>query len=443
MRLAVTALLLATSAIPAVAQTQPAKIGPAAYGDWRVDAPGVIRFIRPGDMPAPYASPSAAERASITTRPADLLPKAPPGFTVSLFASGLAMPRAMRVAPNGDVFLSESGAGRIRIFRPQADGAPKSEVFATGLNRPFGIAFYPPGPEPKYVYVAETGAVVRYPYTSGDLTAGGPAETVIAELPTGGHWTRDVVFTPDGHYMMISVGSGSNIGVDMTGPPPGGYAAYDQAHGIGAGYASDTGRADVLRFSPDGRDETTYATGIRNCVSLSWQPETGSLWCAVNERDGLGDNLVPDYVTHVQPGHFYGWPWYYIGDHEEPRLKGQRPDLAGKITTPDVLIQPHSAPLGIAFYEGSQFPAAYKGDAFVALHGSWNRAQRTGYKVVRILMHDGVPTGEYQDFLTGFINPATGDIWGRPVGVTVTQDGSLLVSEDGSGTIWKVSASAK
>ena len=432
------ALLLSSAAtLPAAAQT---RTGAAAYGDWRSDAPGVMRLLRPADLPPPYATTSASDAASIARRPAGLLPKAPPGFDVSLFAAGLEEPRSMRVAPNGDVFLSESGAGRVRVFHTEADGSVQSGVFAADLHRPFGIGFFPPGPQPAWVYVAEPGRVVRFPYQSGDRRARGAAQTIVGELPTGGHWTRDLAFTPDGQSMLVSVGSSSNLGSFMDQPPPGGIVAWDQREALGASWGADSGRADVLRFTPDGKNESILATGIRNCVSMAWQPGTANLWCAVNERDGLGNNLPPDYATHVQTGAFYGWPWYYIGDHEEPRLAGARPDLANRVTVPDVLIQPHSAPLGIVFYDGGGFPADYRGDAFVALHGSWNRAPRTGYKVVRLRMRDGRPTGAYEDFLTGFIDPSTGRIWGRPVGVAVTQDGSLLVSEDGGGTVWRVRA---
>jgi glucose/arabinose dehydrogenase len=230
--------------------------------------------------------------------------------------------------------------------------------------------------------------------------------------------------------MFVSVGSSSNIARDINGPPPEGAA-------LGAAWKENTDRADVLAFAPDGSNRRVYATGLRNCSAEAIQPGTGALWCAVNERDGLGDNLPPDYVTSVRQGAFYGWPWYYIGGHPDPRLDGARADLASDVTVPDVLIQPHSAPLGVTFYESGQFPADYRGDAFVALHGSWNRAQRTGYKVVRVRFREGRPTGVYEDFMTGLV--ASDDaVWARPVGVTVMQDGSLLVSEDANGTIWRV-----
>jgi glucose/arabinose dehydrogenase len=281
---------------------------------------------------------------------------------------------------------------------------------------------------------------VRFPYKNGDLKAGGPPETVVPSLAESGsgHWTRDIVFSPDGRHMFVSVGSGSNDAEGMSKTPPDGWVA---SHPLGAAWGSEAGRADVLEFDPDGHNERIFAAGIRNCVSLALQPKTDDLWCATNERDGLGDNLPPDYLTRVRDGGFYGWPWYYIGDNEDPRHRGERPDLAGKVTVPDVLIQPHSAPLGSAFYDGAMFPAEYRGSLFAALHGSWNRHQRTGYKIVRAILKDGVPTGEYEDFVTGFVTD-DGSVWGRPVGIAVAKDGALLFSEDGNGTIWRVSYSA-
>lgn len=417
--------------IPALASAAPPRTGPAAYGDWSADAPGVVRLIRPTDLPPPRATPSASSGPSVASRPDHALPRVPAGFHVELIASGLETPRTLRRAPNGDMFLAESGAGRVLILRPGA----KPAVFAEDLSLPFGIAFWPPGPDPRFVYVAESERVVRFPYHSGDLKAGGRGETVVPHLPTGGHWTRDLAFSPDGLRMFISVGSASNVGTEMPRNPPAGFA---NSHPPGAAWGDEQNRADVLVADPDGRNLKVFATGLRNCSAEAIEPRTGALWCAVNERDGLGDNLPPDYATEVREGAFYGWPWFYIGDHEDPRLKGRRPDLAGKVVTPDVLIQPHSAPLGMTFYDGAQFPPEYRGDAFVALHGSWNRGRRTGYKVVRLRFRDGRPTGEYEDFLTGFVI-SDQSVWGRPVGVAVDKDGALLVSEDGNGTVWRVS----
>jgi len=359
------------------------------------------------------------------------MPKAPPGFVVSLFASGLDIPRALRAAPDGSVFLAESGAGRIRRFT--LDG--HSTVFAGDLDSPYGIAFWPPA-NPRYVYIAETSRVARYPWAAGQARAAGAAETIAADLPTGGHWTRDLVAAPDGSFIALAIGSASNLD-NLRDTPPGGIAAWQAAHGLGAAWGADTRRADVLRMDPATGALSPYAQGLRNCSGLGAQPGSGALWCVTNERDGTGDNLPPDYATHLTPGAFYGWPWFYIGDHADPRLRGARADLAGRVTVPDVLIQPHSAPLGIVFYSGTLFPPEYRGDAFVTLHGSWNRDSRTGYKVIRLRMDNGRATGTYEDFLTGFVIDDDA-VWGRPVGVTMASDGALLVSEDGGGTIWRV-----
>jgi glucose/arabinose dehydrogenase len=425
------ACLLAGSLVAGTALAAEAVLtGPAAFGDWRTDAPGVRRLIAPADLPPPYATRSAANPSQEAPRTDAVLPNAPPGFEVDLFAQRLEEPRVARTAPNGDVFVAESGAGRIRVFRPDPAGVSPVEgaVFAEGLLRPFGIAFYPSA-DPQWVYVGTSGAVVRFPYRSGDTKASGPAQT-IAHLPVGGgHWTRDVAFSPDDKTMFVSVGSATN---DADGVPPDpGLTPPGASGGV------ELDRADVLAFDPDGAHERIFATGIRNCSGLTVQPSSGALWCAVNERDGLGDNLPPDYAAHVVEGGFYGWPWRYIGDHEDPRHEGQRPDLAGKAIVPEVLFQAHSAPLGITFYDGGQFPAEYKGDAFVAFHGSWNRTKRTGYKVVRLLMKDGNPTGAYEDFLTGFVADDQ-SVWGRPVDVAVTKDGALLVTDDEGGAIWRV-----
>ena len=260
---------------------------------------------------------------------------------------------------------------------------------------------------------------------------------MVAELPHGyGHSTRDIVFSNDDKRMLVSVGSAGNDGEGM-GSPPGGLQSWIDKHPPGASWGGETDRADVLAFDPDGKNPRVFATGIRNCVGLAVHPQTGDVYCSTNERDGMGDNLVPDYITRVRDGAFYGWPWFYIGSNEDPRHAAARPDLKGKVTVPDVLIQPHSASLGLTFYNGTAFPTEYRGDGFAAEHGSWNRSKRTGYKVIRIRLKEGVPTGEYQDFVTGFV-VSDSEVWGRPVGVAVAHDGALLVSEDGDGTIWRI-----
>jgi glucose/arabinose dehydrogenase len=273
------------------------------------------------------------------------------------------------------------------------------------------------------------------------VIATGKPEQIVGHIPWVHHWTRDIAFTPDGKRLLLSVGSGSNVALDMFPEPEvkGGLQAWIKSEPLGAGWDTEERRADVLSYDPDGKNEKIVATGLRNCAGVTIQPATGLPWCVVNERDELGDNTPFEYATAVKDGTFYGWPWYYIGSNEDPRHKGARPDLKGKVTVPDVLMQAHSAPLQIVFYEGSDFPASYKGSAFVALHGSWNRAERTGYKVVRLLFDSaGKPTGEYEDFMTGFVI-SDKQVWGRPVGVAVAKDGSLFVTEDGNGTIWRVS----
>lgn len=430
----------ATAAHAADTSTTGAKVltGAAAFGSWEDAKPGVTRLIKPSDLPAPYATKSSSNAPAPVDMPQGGMPNVLPGFHVAEFASGMRQPRVIEIAPNGDVFVADSGAGEIDVFR-MGDGGTvaKKDVFATSLDRPYGIAFYPEN-DPQYVYVANTGSVVRYPYKSGDMVASGGVETIIPELPVGHHWTRDLAFSPDGKTLFVSVGSGSNVSegaMDVPAPPP-----FIANHPLGAAWAEENNRADVLAFDPDGKNERIYATGLRNCSGMTVQPATGELWCVVNERDALGDNLPPDYATSVKEGAFYGWPWYYIGGNEDPRHKGERPDLADKVTVPDVLFQAHSAPLGITFYEGDAFPAEYKGDAFVAMHGSWNRDHRTGYKVVRLMFDEsGKPTGAYQDFMTGFVMDDQ-SVWGRPVDVQVAKDGSLLVSEDANGTIWRITA---
>jgi len=420
--------------------------GAAAMGDWRSDAPGIARRITPADLPPPYATRSASNPVRVVAPRPGVALQVPRGFSIARFADGFSRPRMIRVAPNGDVFVAETGAGRIRVLRPSSDGrsVARSETFADDLEGPFGIAFYPPGGDPQWVYVAEHNAVVRFPYRNGALKPAGAPETVVPRLAdtTGGHSTRDLAFSLDGKRMFVSVGSGSNDSEGMARKGPDEIRGWEAAHGLGAAWGGETGRADVLAFDPNGRGGRAFATGIRNCVGLAVQPTAGALWCSTNERDGLGDNLVPDYVTRVREGAFYGWPWWYIGDHEDPRHAGERPDLRGRIMVPDVLLASHSAPLAMVFYPtapsgAAAFPADYRGDAFVALHGSWNRHERTGYKVVRVRLKDGAPTGVYEDFVTGFVLDAD-HVWGRPVGVAVARDGALLVSEDGNGTIWRV-----
>ncbi len=395
----------------------------APFTDYRFEYPGAVHKILPQDLPPPAPETSVGNSPDVVARPKDAWPKVPPGFRVQLYASGLDNPRLMRTAPNGDVFLAESDSGKIKVFRGVTpDGkAQTTEVFATGLNKPYGIAFFPRGAHPKWVYIGSTYTIVRYPYESGDLHARGPSQKV-ADLPgsSRGHWTRDLAFSLDNQKMFVAVGSGSNIDDPDTTP-------------------AEKDRADILVMTPEGTNPHVFASGIRNAGGgIAVNPSSGELWASVNERDALGDNLVPDYITHVREGGFYGWPWWYMGGNPDPRLAGKHPELKKQLIDPDVLLQPHHASLEITFYDGKMFPEAFAGDIFSSQHGSWNRSVRTGYEVIRVpLHHRAKATGEYEDFMTGFVVDSA-HVWGRPVGVTVAQDGSLLVSDDGSNSIWRV-----
>lgn len=414
--------------------------------DWRRDRPGRVHYVDGANLPEPYSTGSENNRSRTVPPPPGTLPVAPAGFSVNVFAKGLSGPRRMITAPNGDILLSEPWAGRIRVLRSSKDGTQAEIVktFAVDLKGPFGLALYPVKGTPAWLYVAETNRVVRYPYRSGDLVAIGPFEVVVPELASsvGGHSSRDLVFSADGRRMFVSVGSSTNVPEDMPRKSEAEIRAWEADHGVGSAWGNEAQRADVLVFDV-GADKPAriYATGLRNCVGLALQPKTGSLWCTVNERDRLGDELVPDYSTRVQEGGFYGWPWYYIGAHEDPRFKRQRPDLAGRAIIPDILYQAHSAAHTLTFYAANRgraaFPVEYDGDAFVAFHGSWNRRLRTGHKIVRVHMRNGVPIGGYEDFLTGFIVD-NNSVWGRPVASVVAADGALLVSEDGNGMIYRI-----
>src|SRR5213080_946696 len=401
--------------------------GRAAMGDWRSDAPGVRRKITVQDLPPPSSNILAINRARVVDRPAGTQLQVPPGFKIELYASGFRDPRFLLTAPKGDIFVVESRANQIKVLRDtNGDGKPDvTETFAEGgLNKPFGIAFYPPGGDPQFLYVANTDGVIRFPYRNGDLKARGPTEQLgvhlsggAALLRSGGHWTRDIVFSPDSKKMYVSIGSRSNV----------------------SDSASEADRARIFEFNPDGTDRKVYAWGIRNAVGIAFRPGTNELWMSTNERDEIGEDLPPDYISSVRPGGFYGWPWYYVGNHQDPRHKGKHPELADKVIVPDVFVEAHSASLNLCFYTGDQFPSEYKGDIFAAFHGSWNRMKRTGYKVVRVPFDHstGKALGEYEDFVIGFVTPE-GKVWGRPVGIAVAKDGCLLISEDGNGTIWRV-----
>ncbi len=392
----------------------------APRGDATGDYPGRHHMIRAQDLPEPFATGSVGNGASIVERPEGFLPDVPEGFAVNVFAENLGnwnSPRMMATAPNGDIFTTLSGDSKVLVLRDtNKDGvADRRFTFATrdhGLVLPFGLAF-----RGDYLYVANTNTVLRFPYQLGQTKARGRGKTLIKGIPGFGynqHWTRNITFNADKSRLYLSVGSQSNLGVEPRM------------------------RAAVHEYRPDGTGYRRVAWGIRNPVGLAVNPVGGALWATCNERDGMGDDLVPDYFTEVKQGGFYGWPWFYIGANPQPDF-ARRPDLAGQVLVPDVLLRSHSASLGCLFYTGTQFPAKYRNDAFIALHGSWNRGLRTGYKVVRVRFQDGHPVGGYEDFMTGFmVDPNSLNVYGRPVGLTQAADGSLLVSDDGGRRIWRV-----
>ncbi|GAC1674960.1 MAG: sorbosone dehydrogenase family protein [Candidatus Acidiferrum sp.] len=376
----------------------------------------VTHGVKP-QLPPPFSTKSAGNGPDREKPPAGFLPTVPQGFRVNVYAANFKTPRWLAVAPNGDIFLAETGGGRVVVLRdPQHTGsAQQREIFAEGLRQPFGIVFHG-----DYVYVGNTNGVVRFHYDASTSKRTGETEPIMP-LPAGGHSTRSLAFTADGKHLLISVGSASNIDIEK-----------------------DQRRAAIIICDPDGKNARIYANGLRNPVGMAVEPATGEVWTSVNERDELGDNLPPDYFTSVKDGGFYGWPYSYIGDNVDPRVKPQRPDLVAKAIIPDVLLGAHVAPLQFAFYTGKQFPVSYHGGAFVAEHGSWNRATRSGYQVAFVAFKDGKASADPVPFLTGLApNPDDKNVNGRPVGVTVAPDGSLLVSDDGAGLIYRVSVAQK
>ncbi len=365
--------------------------------------------IRIDQLPAPFATQSAGNPPVVLGRPKNAALHVPAGFTVTLWATGFDDPRNMVYAPNGDIFVAEPGGGKITIMR---GGNPSQRVeFASGLNEPFGLAF-----RGNSLYVGCVDEILRFSYQNGQTKAAGQPQR-IARLDSGGHTTRNVIFNKDGSKLYVAVGSDSNVSDESRTPM----------------------RAAISEMNPDGSGSRIFESGLRNPVGLAWNPVNGALWTAVNERDGLGDDLVPDYVTEVKSGAFYGWPFSYLGKNIDPRRKGEHPELVAKAIPPSVLLQAHSAALGIAFYTGTMFPEKYRTGLFVAMHGSWNRTQRTGYKVVFVPFSGGKASTGYDDFLVGFSpDPNARSVWGRPVGLLVMKDGSLLVSDDGEGAIWRV-----
>jgi glucose/arabinose dehydrogenase len=363
-------------------------------------------------LPPPFATPSATNRARVIEKPADRELKLPAGFTAQVWADGFERPRFMLQGSRGEILIADS-SGVVYGVPPGGDPSARKKL-VEGLDRPYGLALWK-----DYLYVGEPTSVKRYPYDAAALGAGKGEEVISLAGFDRGHWTRSLLFDRAGQKLYVGVGSGSNIDT-----------------------GEDPRRAAINRYNPDGSGHESYASGTRNPIGLHWYPDTDVLWAAVQERDGLGDDLPPDYFTHIQPGGFYGWPYAYFGSNEEPRLKGQRPDLVTKTIGPDLSLGAHVAVLDFTFYTGTQFPQEYRGGAFLALHGSWNRSKRVGYSVVFVPFRDGKPSGEPREFLTGWmISPESEEVWGRPVAVLQLSDGSLLVSDDGGKRIWKVSYS--
>ncbi len=378
------------------------------------DGPGKHYSVTQADLPKPFATPAVENSSHVIARPEGAKPDTLKGFSVSVYASGLTSPRWMALAPNGDVFLAQPGKNEVTLLRG-TDKADKIVTFAAGFNRPHGLAFHDGA-----LYVGDADAVWKVAYKDGALAGGQKTRITKEDFPKGGHSTRDIAFGPDGS-LYVAIGSVGNV---EEGEP--------------------AIRAAVNKVGADG-SLTPFATGIRNPVGIAFYPGSDALWVGVNERDGLGDGLVPDYLTHVEKGAFYGWPYAYLGHNADPTFGAKRPDLVAKAKAPDLWFQSHSAPLGVVFYEGSQFPADYKGDAFVSLHGSWNSSKPTGYKVVRVHFANGKPVGGYDNFLTGFAKPGTSpaQVWGRPAGLLVAKDGSLLVADDAGKTVWRVTYTGK
>lgn len=380
------------------------------------EAIGTQYHLRVDDLPAPYATKSVGNRPVVINRPAGAQLRVPEGFEVSLFADGLQHPRGMVVAPDGAVFVTEANVGQVtRLADLDGDGQVDTKtVFARDFRLPSGIAIHEGS-----LYIADERAVWWLGAAEGREVAEGrrPITRAGALGDAGGHWTRMLRFSPDGKSFFVSVGSESNVNEE---PKP---------------------RATIQQFSLDSGEQTEYASGLRNPIGLAFYPGSERLFTVVNERDGLGDDLVPDYLTEVKEGEFYGWPYAYIGPNADPKFGDIRPDLVAATMAPDVLFVAHSAALDLVFYDGDQFPAAYKGDAFVAFHGSWNASEPTGYKVVRVHFENGDPVGSYETFVAGFWTegdtPAR--VWGRPAGLTLTPEGHLLIADDEGGTIWRVS----
>lgn len=371
----------------------------------------------PPKLPPPYHTPSASNAPRVVDRPNGARLTVPAGFTIEEYATNFSTPRYMIYGPSGEILLTESGrqGGVYALVDKNRDGHISDDEkvrLLDKLYRPFGLAIWN-----GYLYVGEVTSIKRYKYDSRTLKLGPGEEVVSLAEADQGHWTRSILFNQKGDKFYVGVGSKSNV---SPGEP--------------------VIRATISRYNPDGTGREIIASGTRNPIGLALYPGTDTLWAAVQERDGLGDDLVPDYFTSITPGGFYGWPFSYIGPNEDPRNKGQKPDLVAKTIVPDVVLPAHAAVLDARFYTGKMFPAHYQGGAFLAFHGSWNRAQRLGYSVAFIPFQNGKPSGPREEFLTGFMtDPASKEVWGRPVGLLPMADGSLLVTDDGGNKIWRIS----
>jgi len=365
-------------------------------------------------LPPPYATPTVTNPPKVVNRPDGAQLQVPNGFQIDEYATGFETPRFMLTAPGGEIILSDSSAGAVYVLvdKNKSYKNPERKKILVGLDRPYGLAIWK-----DYLYVGERTSLKRYKYDAKNLTAGQGQELASYKDFTGGHWTRSLLFDSKGEKLYVGLGSGSNVNT-----------------------GEDPQRAAINRYNPDGTGHEIYASGTRNPIGIHWYPGTDTLWAAVQERDALGDDLVPDYFTHIQQGGFYGWPYAYSGPHEEPRHKGEKPDLVAKTIPGDILLQSHVAVLDFLFYTGKQFPAEYQGGAFLALHGSWNRSKRVGYAVAFVPFKNAKPSGAVRDFMTGWmISPDSKEVWGRPVAIMQLPDGSILVSDDGGKKIWRIS----
>jgi glucose/arabinose dehydrogenase len=390
----------------AIAAAAIAVAGAAALAAWQVQQ-------TEAKLPPPFATPSSTNRPVVVARPEGAQLQVPKGFQIDEYASGFNTPRFMLLGPSNEIILSDSSAGSVYVLvdRNHSNKNPERKEILKGLNRPYGLALWK-----DYLYVGEQTSVKRYKYDPKTMTAGSGQEIMSLTKFTGGHWTRSLLFDSKGEKLYVGVGSGSNVDT-----------------------GEDPMRAAINRCNPDGTGHEIYASGTRNPIGLHWYPGTDTLWAAVQERDALGDDLVPDYFTHIQQGAFYGWPYAYAGPHEEPRHKGERPDLVKKTIPGDILLQSHVAVLDFTFYTGNQFPKEYQGGAFLAFHGSWNRSKRVGQSVAFVPFANAKPSGPVRDFLTGWmISPESKEVWGRPVAILQLPDGTLLVSDDGGKKIWRI-----